>query len=95
MTKRKDAGREKFSRDWEAAMSWWGSQPAITERQIRILANRRLSLRYAGSGQGISSSDTNYEVLDIWKKYIQEDPKVCVLTWVLDNLKAIEEAVSW
>ena len=91
MTTRKDNFREEFQK----AMAWWKDQSGVTSNMIRMLAARRLSLRLAGTGQGISSSDTNHEVYSIWQEYKREAPKDCVFNWVADKLNALEEAVSW
>ena len=58
---------------WTEAMEWWKTSP--NRELIRMTADTKLSQLYAGTGQGISSSDTNHEVFHIylsWLHYVND-----------------------
>jgi len=80
---------KNFNKEWKTAMDWWRSQGTMVQAAIRRLANLRIVHQYASVGQGISSSDTNYEVFHLWKEYKSEGSPDTIL-WVRDKLNVTD-----
>lgn len=58
--------------EWDQAMTWWDAHGPQGTIRLRQIARAKLSAHYAGTGQGISSSDINWEIFYIWKDYVYQ-----------------------
>ena len=73
-----------FDQRWEEAMDWWKSQTETLQQYIRSTAEASLVRDLRGTGQGISSSDINHRVYDMYHSYLYYPEGTDVLLYLVD-----------
>lgn len=83
-----------FKNEWNEWQNMHQSLPILQQQQIRAGASFKLSQEMEGSGCGISSSDINHSMFDIWKsvgKNLEAYINECIELYA----KRLSEVIRW
>lgn len=86
--------KSKFESEWNEWREMHQSLTALQQQQIRSGASFSLSREMTGSGCGISSSDINHSMFDLWKS-VGKDRKAYINEGVNLYAERLNEVIHW
>lgn len=86
--------KNTFENEWNDWREMHQSLTVLLQQQIRAGASYSLSREMEGSGCGISSSDINHSMFNIWKS-VGKDKQAYIDEGINLYGQRLEEAVRW
>lgn len=86
--------KNTFEGEWNQWRDMYKSLTALQQQQIRAGASFILSREMAGSGCGISSSDINHAMFELWKN-VGKDKKAYIEEGMNLYAERLNEVIHW